>query len=60
MVLYASNYLGHFALLQKLLPLLTRSRGRVVATSSIMHWVHADSLEQLLPSQNVRLYDSWQ
>lgn len=53
-LLYASNYLGHFLLLQLLLPVLDRSQGAVVATSSISHWWHdlgADQLRGLVPER---------
>ena len=51
-VTYASNYLGHFLLLNLLMPLLMRSPDpRVSVTSSIMHWHHDHhALERLLPS----------
>jgi NAD(P)-dependent dehydrogenase (short-subunit alcohol dehydrogenase family) len=51
---YASNYLGHFLLLQLLFPALTASvPARVTTTSSIMHWWHdADNLTALLPDND--------
>lgn len=52
-MLYAANYLGHFLLLQLLLPLLQESSGRVTATSSIFHWGH-DSLPAILPRNQLR------
>eukprot|EP00756_Hemistasia_phaeocysticola_P064864 Hpha_TRINITY_DN8113_c0_g1::TRINITY_DN8113_c0_g1_i2::g.171966::m.171966 len=51
-MLYASNYLGQFLLMQLLLPLLKQSGGRVAATSSIVHWLHDAELDTLLPSAN--------
>eukprot|EP00756_Hemistasia_phaeocysticola_P065571 Hpha_TRINITY_DN863_c0_g1::TRINITY_DN863_c0_g1_i1::g.194989::m.194989 len=51
-MLYASNYLGHFLLMQLLMPLIKQSEGRVVPTSSIMHWLHDTELDTLLPSAN--------
>jgi NAD(P)-dependent dehydrogenase (short-subunit alcohol dehydrogenase family) len=40
-ILYAANYLGHFLLLQLMLPSLRASSpARVTATSSIAHWWH--------------------
>ena len=52
--LYASNYLGHFLLLNLLLPLLKDSTDpRVAATSSIAHWVHSSNLTSLLPSEQI-------
>jgi NAD(P)-dependent dehydrogenase (short-subunit alcohol dehydrogenase family) len=49
-MLYASNYLGHFLLLNLLTPTLKSSSGRVVATSSIMHWLHDADLGTLFPT----------
>ncbi|CAD7939894.1 unnamed protein product [Amoebophrya sp. A120] len=57
-MLYAANYLGHFLLLQLLLPFLKKTPGaRVVATSSIMHWQHDSDLDSLLPSRNKKRSD---
>jgi NAD(P)-dependent dehydrogenase (short-subunit alcohol dehydrogenase family) len=48
--LYAGNYLGHFMLLQLLLPAL-KPGARVTATSSIAHWYHSTGrLDDLLPT----------
>jgi NAD(P)-dependent dehydrogenase (short-subunit alcohol dehydrogenase family) len=49
-MLYAGNYLGHFLLVQSLLPLLKKSEGRISATNSIGHWTHDEPLDKLLPS----------
>ena len=47
---YASNYLGHFLLLNLLMPALAQSSDpRVSVTSSIMHWNHNMDLHSLLP-----------
>lgn len=53
-MLYSSNYLGHFLLLNLLLPTLEESGGSVVATSSIAHWYHdtgKDKLDDLVPER---------
>lgn len=51
-MLYSSNYLGHFLLLNLLLPTLESSGGSVVATSSIAHWNHdTDKLDELVPER---------
>ena len=53
-MLYAGNYLGHFLLLNLLLPLLSgSSEPRVTTTSSIAHWTHTANLTSLLPSEQM-------
>ena len=57
--LYAANYLGHFQLLQLLLPALKASEpARVTATSSILHWWHdtdaVSGARSLLPQSQRR------
>ena len=48
---YAGNFLGHFLLLNLILPALKASAtpARITATSSIAHWVHTAPLGSLLP-----------
>lgn len=43
---YATNFLGHFALTQQLLPALLDARARVVVVSSILHTYVDDASEQ--------------
>jgi NAD(P)-dependent dehydrogenase (short-subunit alcohol dehydrogenase family) len=54
---FATNYLGHFALTARLLPLLRRASGqRVVSVSSLAHrtgFIHFDDL------QGARVYSPW-
>jgi len=48
--MYASNYLGHFLLLNLMLPTIQRSApARISATSSIVHWFHNKNLRSILP-----------
>jgi NAD(P)-dependent dehydrogenase (short-subunit alcohol dehydrogenase family) len=53
--LYAANYLGHFLLVQLLLPTMLQTSSssftpQIVAMSSIFHWLHdTKNLEALLP-----------
>ena len=48
---YAGNYLGHWLLLELLLPSLRASAtpARITATSSISHWTHSSPVGDLLP-----------
>ena len=48
---YAGNYLGHWLLLELLLPSLRASAtpARITATSSISHWSHSSPVGDLLP-----------
>jgi NAD(P)-dependent dehydrogenase (short-subunit alcohol dehydrogenase family) len=53
-----TNHLGHFALTSLLFPVLTKSRGRVVSVSSIMHRFARSTVEDL--SYEKRRYDKWE
>lgn len=53
---FATNYLGHFALTGRLLPLLTAARARVVQLSSIVHRRGALRLDDLNYEQG---YKPW-
>ena len=54
---FGTNYLGHFALTGRLLPLLTASPApRVTSLSSGVHWIGRIDLDDL---QSVRSYSAW-
>jgi NAD(P)-dependent dehydrogenase (short-subunit alcohol dehydrogenase family) len=54
---FGTNYLGHFALTARLMPLLRRSSGpRVVSVSSLAHRTGSIDFDDL---QGTRLYSSW-
>jgi NAD(P)-dependent dehydrogenase (short-subunit alcohol dehydrogenase family) len=53
-MLCASNYVGHFLLVNLLTPILAASGGRVAATSSIMHWLHDSDLDTLPPENQMK------
>ena len=49
---FGTNHLGHFALVAGLMPVLRRSRGRVVHVGSISHrWVRPDFRRAALPAR---------
>ena len=53
----AVNHLGHHVLTAALLPLLERSKGRVVALSSSGHWLGGFDFDD--PDYTARDYDPW-
>lgn len=58
-MLYAGNYLGHFLLLNLMLPLMKESaEPSVTVTSSIAHWLHSSNLSRLLPEAQARSADA--